>query len=375
MAGALVIQGGLDDITSIRKLPERIMVLQSTAFDNGGNVDTFHVPGATPALETFHFINGQLTPTITVRQGRPERWRLINATVNQIYEIALEDHTFQQIASDGNPFDQQVEIDTLTIAPGQRAELLVTPGDPGTYDLTRKTLFPTVPTPTAKLHATVVVQSASPLKHKDLPPKLLVPFTSLTRFAANRERTIRFSSTGTTFFIDGEVFDPTRVDQLVRLGTIEDWTIVNEDGNPHPFHIHTNPFQVTHINGQRVTAHALRDTELLPPSAGDSITIRMRFTDFVGKSVFHCHLLPHQDHGMMAVIKIDFGSASLGPPVVAKDDLDLQTISWDNAPAPSHSDHLAAVPGTYTCPLPDQTAGSGRPLDGWTLESPHFENS
>jgi FtsP/CotA-like multicopper oxidase with cupredoxin domain len=70
----------------------------------------------------------------------------------------------------------------------------------------------------------------------------------------------------------------------------------------HPFHIHINPYQVTRINGQPYEALSYEDTTAVP--ANGSITLRTRFLDFQGTWVFHCHILGHEDGGMMATIQV-----------------------------------------------------------------------
>jgi FtsP/CotA-like multicopper oxidase with cupredoxin domain len=388
MAGAIIIAGGLDSIKEIGKLPDRIMVIQAPAFDGGGNVKTITAGGGPSGI--IHLVNGQDNPTVTVRQGRRERWRLLNATVKEIYEIALVGHSFQLIATDGNPFDKPQTVNSFTLAPGQRVEVVVTPGAPGTYDLNRTVLFPAGGTPTPL--ATVVVQSASPSNEKPVPGKL-IPFQDLRKAKVDRKRTITFSSTGTTFKIDvgegagAQVFDPNRVDQVIELGSVEEWTIVNDDGKPHPFHIHTNPFQVTKINGQNVTAHGLRDTELLPANSGESMTFRTRFRDFTGLTVFHCHLIPHADNGMMSLFRIDLPTAGGPGAPIAQVRGDLTPIRWDGTSPtfnPSDGTSLASAfnpsDGTslasdYNCKIPGSAPTPKPSLDGWTSSPSRFENS
>ncbi len=105
------------------------------------------------------------------------------------------------------------------------------------------------------------------------------------------------------FLIDGKPFDPDRVDQLVALGALEEWTVVNDSPLVHPFHIHVNPFQLTHVDGEPVDEPGYRDTVSIRPGGG-SITFRTLFADFPGRSVFHCHIVPHSDLGMMGVFEV-----------------------------------------------------------------------
>jgi len=102
--------------------------------------------------------------------------------------------------------------------------------------------------------------------------------------------------------INGKPFDENRVDIPVKLGATEEWIVRNTSTEEHPFHIHINPFQVTAINGQPIGLTGYRDTITLP--AGGEVTMRMTFLDFVGKFVIHCHILGHEDAGMMAVVEV-----------------------------------------------------------------------
>jgi FtsP/CotA-like multicopper oxidase with cupredoxin domain len=78
--------------------------------------------------------------------------------------------------------------------------------------------------------------------------------------------------------------------------------IRNTSAQVHPFHIHVNPFQVIAVNGQPVEAPSYEDTANLP--ALGSITMRTRFLDFPGNYVYHCHILMHEDNGMMGIIEV-----------------------------------------------------------------------
>lgn len=95
--------------------------------------------------------------------------------------------------------------------------------------------------------------------------------------------------------------------QVVALGSVEEWTVYNMNAVQHPFHIHINPFQVVKVNGVAVDPY-WADTVGLPrggsPDHPTSVTFRTRFTDFHGSYVMHCHILSHEDMGMMQTIEI-----------------------------------------------------------------------
>ncbi len=106
---------------------------------------------------------------------------------------------------------------------------------------------------------------------------------------------------GTQFFIDGRQFSHDRIDQRVRIHTTEEWLLRNISGELHPFHIHQGDFQVVKVNGRPVTAHGLMDVVPLPVHG--SVTIRMRFDD-PRRFVYHCHILAHEDAGMMGTVLV-----------------------------------------------------------------------
>jgi FtsP/CotA-like multicopper oxidase with cupredoxin domain len=95
--------------------------------------------------------------------------------------------------------------------------------------------------------------------------------------------------------------------QTVALGSVEEWTLLNMNNIRHPFHIHVNPFQVVSINGVPVDPY-WADTIGLPPNGSPtiptSVTFRTRFRDFTGLTVMHCHMLTHEDMGMMQAVEI-----------------------------------------------------------------------
>jgi FtsP/CotA-like multicopper oxidase with cupredoxin domain len=95
--------------------------------------------------------------------------------------------------------------------------------------------------------------------------------------------------------------------QTVPLGSVEEWTVFNMNNVRHPFHIHVNPFQVVKINGQPIEPY-WADTIALPPggseSAPTSVTFRTRFQDYKGSFVMHCHMLVHEDMGMMQMVEV-----------------------------------------------------------------------
>jgi hypothetical protein len=154
-------------------------------------------------------------------------------------------------------------------------------------------------------------------------------FSGLAQTAPTQQRTLFFLEEGNesagatpTFFIsvagqDPEVYSTNQAPNIItHSGAVEDWTTQNRSTEDHIFHIHQIHFQVLAINGISVSDPAIRDTMRVDHYSGagpyPSITVRMDFRDplLIGEFVYHCHILDHEDHGMMGVL-------SVLPPLVA----------------------------------------------------------
>jgi suppressor of ftsI len=299
MSGALVIAGLLDPFPELRGVPERLLLLKDVQI-RGGRV--VHLGIGEEALRT---VNGVVNPTIVLRPGQTELWRIGNLGADLYYRLTLDGHRFNEVARDGSRLTQLVPRGELVLEPGAREEVLVQAAGPGTYML-RTAGFDTGPAgnryPGAVL-ATVRVAGAAvaPLA---LPERLL-PLADL-RHQVTARRTIVFSESadGDTFFVDRRTFDPNRTDTRVRLGAVEEWTIRNEADELHDFHIHQTHFQVTEVNG--VPQPFLGYQDIVDVPIHGAVKVIIPFTDpvIVGKFVYHCHLLSHEDRGMMATIEV-----------------------------------------------------------------------
>ena len=102
------------------------------------------------------------------------------------------------------------------------------------------------------------------------------------------------------FLIDGRSFDADRVDIAIQIGTTEDWVVRNTSSMDHPFHLHVWPFRVVERSDGAALPPGWKDTVNVP--AGQSVRLRIPFRDIPGKAVYHCHILDHEDLGMMGII-------------------------------------------------------------------------
>jgi len=103
-----------------------------------------------------------------------------------------------------------------------------------------------------------------------------------------------------SFTFDGEEFDADRIDQQVGMDTVEEWTIGNDSPMDHPFHLHVWPMQLLEVDGRELSEPVWLDVVNVP--ARSQVKIRVAFEDFGGRTVYHCHILDHEDRGMMGTV-------------------------------------------------------------------------
>jgi FtsP/CotA-like multicopper oxidase with cupredoxin domain len=310
MAGMIIIEGAIDQLPGIAGLPERALVLQRVSVV-GGSVPDVRPNQLIPPRVTTVLVNGVQTPIMYIRPGETQRWRLLDATVSSFWSIQVEDHDLTLISRDGNTLARAVTQSAVSLAPAQRRDVLIRGGRPGVYRVTYQDTQSSFATPPPPATLAYLFVTGPPMRPQPLPTTLL-PFLDLRTVPVDRQRLVTFETIGDPasptfggqgFVINGQEFDEHRIDQFANLGATEEWTVQNNDTDiSHPFHIHINPYQVTRISGEPVVALSYEDTTPLPP--GGSITFRTRFLDFTGTWVFHCHILGHEDGGMMSTIQV-----------------------------------------------------------------------
>ena len=309
MAGALIVGGDFDDVPEIAAAPERVLILNEVLFDYLGTIETYDTvwPEAVPR---FLSVNGQREPIIRLQPGEVQRWRIVQAAHENNLRLGLDGHELRAIAYDGIPHARIDTAATLVVAPGQRVDVLVQAGEPGTYLLQALPNDQGYPSPTGPLARVVVAGEPmrmsvpstlptgplAPIGDDELTGSRQITFTAIEPEGPGGATYQEFA-----FLIDGRRFDPNRVDQRIRLGAVEEWTVINDHHDDHVFHIHTNPFQVTKINGELLANSVWRDTVIVPRDG--SVTFRSRFLDFPGRTVLHCHMMNHEELGMMQLIE------------------------------------------------------------------------
>jgi bilirubin oxidase len=301
--GAIIVRSREDPLAH---LPEKLLVVSDVRLTSYGSV-IFPTPNNDEQGWEGNtvFVNGQMQPTIALRPGEVQRWRVINASVARYYRLALPGHTFLHVGSDGGLFERAVPREEILLAPSERAELLVRgEGTPGSriglrslpYDRYLPYLRPRGWD--QPLDVLTVQYPEEPLATPPALPEVLRPVPPLDPAAATVTRQIVLQHA----LINGRRFDHHRVDAVARLGDTQIWTLENRDAMDHPFHLHGFSFQILDRNGVPEPFPAWEDTVNVP--RGQTVRIIIHFAGHPGRRMFHCHIMDHEDYGMMATLEV-----------------------------------------------------------------------
>jgi len=334
MAGLIIVRGEIDKVPEVKKAQERIMVVQAIELNRDFKLAD-PIPNPTteeaffPRNQVLYTVNGVLTPTITMAPGEVQRWRILNGAEGKFISLRLEGHPLNVVAWDGLTLAAPEPQDFALLAAGNRMEALVKAEKTGIYNLMiypASSQVPDVPgmpdmvttstmTSSSELRPRVLarVEVQGKRKYMGLPKTLpaydppILPIAKTRRFAFTVQRTP--TNEFISFGVDGVPFDPANPPYQMKLGTAEEWTLVNEVDHKlarhaHGLHIHVNPFKITKVNGQDLPKPLWRDTYVLTGADANSLTFQSNFDDFTGKFVEHCHVLGHEDLGMMESLEV-----------------------------------------------------------------------
>ncbi len=319
LSGAIVISGLTERLPQdLQSIPDHLIALKDVQL-KGNAIVSQNIDSNAP---TTRLVNAQVNPVISAQPGCTQLLRLGNFSADIWYKIKLDGAKFHVVAEDANLVTKVEGHEELLLPPAKRFDVLVRWEDAGSYKLstlaytTGKTGddYPERVLATFKVAGETVAPVAMPTTMGELPNDQ-APTMQADTVAARRTMVFSEDNKAGTFFINGKAFTDGAPDVTVKLGTTEEWTIKNTTQEEHPFHIHVNDFQIMSINGKSNDALSLQDTVKLP--IGGEVVIRMRFLDYVGKYVFHCHILAHEDAGMMATVAVTEDGK---PPSVAQQD-------------------------------------------------------
>lgn len=315
---------GVDDIP---------LVLQTKQFDASNQV----VVGG--ALDTHPMVNGTLD-AYTAVPAQMVRLRMLNGSSERVLNLGFTgNHAFYQIGTDGGLLSAPVQLTRVRLAPGERAEIVVDlsalqgqsielisfgselpsaiygaaqPGMGAGQTIPNYTQNPLNGGNFAMLRLDVTAPTANPITAL---PSALATHTPWAEASANITRSFTFTpvNMGPTaiqgpFLINGASFDMMTINFDVPLDNIEVWQLTNQSPIAHPFHIHDVQFYILDINGAAPPANmqGRKDVVLVPAGLG-TVRFITRFEDYASNDVpymYHCHMLPHEDNGMMGQFRV-----------------------------------------------------------------------
>jgi FtsP/CotA-like multicopper oxidase with cupredoxin domain len=294
---------------------------QDVQFDSSGylSFDQFATKGI---LGSNFCVNGKVQPFFKVDR-RKYRFRMLNASLSRFYEFYLTTGTganlsFTQISTDGNLLPAPISTSKVSLAPAERVDVVIdfSAYPIGTQLFVMNRLIQTDPrgpegaltnprgTDGLLTKAGTQILRFDVMRDPSAPdlsrvPTVLreLPPINLTEVVKNR--TFEFDKVNEVWTVNGKIFDMDNPTAIVKRGTAEIWTLQGHGSWHHPVHIHFEEGRILSRNGKPPAAHEAgrRDMYVLAPD--DELKVFIRFRDFTGKYMMHCHNLTHEDHSMM----------------------------------------------------------------------------
>lgn len=261
-------------------------------------------------------VNGTVQPSLSVPGGLL-RLRLLNGSNSSIYRIGFDaQRTFQVIATDGGFLEHPVAMHSIVVSAGERVEILLDLSNAAPGSAASMLVDQMGGSRFEALRLTITQSGAGIVT----PPATLRPLGRIPESEASvtREfvmetmamggRRMGMGMMGRRLTINGNKMDINRIDEQIKLGSTEIWEITNRSAMmmsmPHSMHLHDVQFQILSRNGRRPLPHerGRKDTVLIMPD--ETVRIISRFHDYTGIYMYHCHLLEHEDDGMMGQFEV-----------------------------------------------------------------------
>ncbi|SFV71873.1 Multicopper oxidase [hydrothermal vent metagenome] len=280
---------GVDDIP---------LILQDKRFDSNKQID--YSPTTREIRRGYTsdimLVNAVINPYVNVA-SKKVRFRLLNGSNGRVYHLAFSDNRFfHQIATDGGFLEAAVRLNTLTLSPGERAEIIVDFSNDFLSSIILKDTLDNLDI--LQIHIDKNVSVTEPL------PSTL---TTLNRYNISdsvKVRTFVLNMIGGHMAINSKTMDINRIDEVVPVNDVEIWDITNSMGMEHNFHIHATHFWIIErdgsVNNVPQNEQGYKDVVRIPPNS--SVRIILKMTDFIDGDngyMYHCHFLEHEDDGMM----------------------------------------------------------------------------
>ena len=278
---------GVDDIP---------LALQDRAFDDDGSL--FYSGMMMGVMGDVMLVNGGLNPYFEAKTQKL-RLRVINASNARFYSLGFSDaRLFSQIGTDGGLLERPLDVSRISLAPGERAQVIVDLSD-GRPVVLRAVSSGSGPVGSEQVFDVLRIQPDLERARVAALPSRLVTLDPPDPAQAIGTRPFVL---GMGMTINGKRMDRNRIDETVRLGTTEIWEMSNTSMVPHPFHVHDVQFRILDRNGSPPARNerGLKDTVVVNP--GERVRVLLSFTDYSDPYLpymYHCHNLEHEDTGMM----------------------------------------------------------------------------
>jgi FtsP/CotA-like multicopper oxidase with cupredoxin domain len=317
LVGALDVGDG--PITALAQYPTRLLVLKDLTIANGAPAPYTMMGDYMRGKEgSVVMVNAQVNPYLQAQPGEVRRFRIMNASNARFYRLALQGHALHLVGTDGGLLDRPYPISEVLMAPGERVDVLVkTSTATGDYKLLAlpyarhgNMASPQITLMTLRVKGSRVSQA---LPASDRPS--VNPDTVRLADDAKLPRPRFALSMGQgRGYINGVSFGagPPEMpwdEHHSMVDTDEIWEVVNDSGMDHPWHQHVNDGQVLSIAGGDASfakyaalytsVPGFKDTIIVPKWG--SVTFRLPIRDFTGMTMYHCHILEHEDIGMMGM--------------------------------------------------------------------------
>lgn len=249
-----------------------------------------------------YLVNGRPVPYFKVA-NRKYRFRILNASNSRNYTLGLSSgQPLVQIASDGGLLGAPATAASIPIWPAERVEVVV--------DFS---VYPVGTSVTLQDLAGLNPMDAKPLVRFDVDraeddpsevPTTLRTIDDLGPADAERNFQLQLDPEKNQWLINGKIFSPKRISARPKLGDVETWTFDNVSNLTHPMHIHLSMFRVLDRDGVPASGGESGWKDTVAVASNETVRVAVRFTTFTGTYVFHCHNLAHEDHGMMAQMRV-----------------------------------------------------------------------
>ena len=334
MSGAIVIEGMERYVPEVQRMRERVLVVRGRSIEHENAAELIgkvsapskHCDREPEKVEEIFTVNSAVRPRIEISPNERQFWRIVNASADRYLDLQIDAQKFEILALDGMPLayrdpEHPTRItDHLLVSPAGRLEAIVTGPPLGAHTALRSLCVDTGPDgdPNPEMVLADLVRgksdgsasnqlnshSASKQLHDLDPPRGVYKATDVEALKKTAPAfTVTFTEDKHGFYINGQAFSPDAPPlTTARAGTYKHWRVVNETRELHPFHIHQVHFLAYAENGVPLPNPVWLDTVNVPYRG--SVEVILDLTDPVikGTSVFHCHLLNHEDKGMMAKI-------------------------------------------------------------------------